>query len=477
MPNKIRSLADDEVELVSHNHPNKLFCQICHVDLTPMTIPQRENHYEEHFSDEPHASGSVSSGSAAGKESKHTSRSPAKFPSKIRIKTPSNFIKPSHDKQNIFWHSSQDSNPPPNFSPGLISVLRRALTRSHDKGATERAWLAFEKAVHICGEYWDMMWGCGYRNYLMACAALMDQQTQPLYFPLLDAPAPPGLRNLQILVERAWKDNYDQDGARQFKYRLVDTCEWIGAGELYVAFTYRGIPAQLVDFALPRGIEPLLQWILDYFSGSNSHRKATTVSEALRGARPVIVTDKLPIILQHQGHSRTIVGCEQVKGGAINLLTFDPARHVPQNIRRAGLIHHNPSGSGGSTSRPTKALHRVMHPVKTMKAHKRKSPDLQGGPSKRRHGPNGAARHDQDVIVLTNEDDAIDGQFESRGGPNPGVSEEPEPEEVLKIFRVDLKQLSKKKKFQILWFPLEEPLSEQEKRRRSEVTSEHIEPL
>lgn len=111
------------------------------------------------------------------------------------------------------------------YRTGLISVLKRALTRSHDKGATDRAWLAFEKAVYIQGEFWDKTWGCGYvsrlayrffglcdpihryRNYLIACAALMDQQTQPLYFPLLDAPAPPGIRNLQILVERAWKDS------------------------------------------------------------------------------------------------------------------------------------------------------------------------------------------------------------------------------------------------------------------------------
>lgn len=40
----------------------------------------------------------------------------------------------------------------------------------------------------------------------MACAALMDQQIQPMYFPLLDTPSTPGVRNLQILIERAWRD-------------------------------------------------------------------------------------------------------------------------------------------------------------------------------------------------------------------------------------------------------------------------------
>jgi hypothetical protein len=45
-----------------------------------------------------------------------------------------------------------------------------------------------------------------YRNYEMACAALMDQTEQPLYFPLLDSPIPPGVRNLQRWVEAAWND-------------------------------------------------------------------------------------------------------------------------------------------------------------------------------------------------------------------------------------------------------------------------------
>lgn len=33
----------------------------------------------------------------------------------------------------------------------------------------------------------------------------MDQQFQTLYFPLLDDPSPPGVRNLQRWLEDAWK--------------------------------------------------------------------------------------------------------------------------------------------------------------------------------------------------------------------------------------------------------------------------------
>ena len=39
----------------------------------------------------------------------------------------------------------------------------------------------------------------------MTCAALMDQQSQTIYFPHLDDPFPPGVRNLQRWLEDAWE--------------------------------------------------------------------------------------------------------------------------------------------------------------------------------------------------------------------------------------------------------------------------------
>lgn len=43
-----------------------------------------------------------------------------------------------------------------------------------------------------------------YRNFLMLCTGLFEQQIQPLYFPLLDASPPPSVRNLQSWVKSAW---------------------------------------------------------------------------------------------------------------------------------------------------------------------------------------------------------------------------------------------------------------------------------
>lgn len=65
----------------------------------------------------------------------------------------------------------------------------------------------------------------------------------------------------------------------------------------------------------------LTQWIVNYFSDST---KPATVNDALKGATPVIITDRTPIILQNEGHSRTIIGFQRLKNNNVDLLMFDP---------------------------------------------------------------------------------------------------------------------------------------------------------
>lgn len=57
----------------------------------------------------------------------------------------------------------------------------------------------------------------------MACTALMDQPVQPMYFPLLDDPFSPGVRNLQRTIEAAWKDgtSYCMSSSRLLPFVFV----------------------------------------------------------------------------------------------------------------------------------------------------------------------------------------------------------------------------------------------------------------
>lgn len=40
------------------------------------------------------------------------------------------------------------------------------------------------------------------------------------------------------------------------------------------------------------------------------------------------MTEFMPVVLQHAGHSRTVVGYEVQKDGEYNLLVFDPSKYV-----------------------------------------------------------------------------------------------------------------------------------------------------
>ena len=74
--------------------------------------------------------------------------------------------------------------------------------------------------------------------------------------------------------------------------------------------------------------KPLLEWIRAYFDPA----QPGTGTDAWRGARAVVPTNKMPLILQHDGHSRTVIGYEITKSGQIQLLVFDPAASVAFRI-------------------------------------------------------------------------------------------------------------------------------------------------
>ncbi|KAL0577892.1 hypothetical protein V5O48_004087 [Marasmius crinis-equi] len=335
-------------------------CQICYTDLSSLSTPDRQTHYELHFS-EPAVKASTSTTprqSEPSSSKNDSSLQSHKQKQKRKNKWKSPFEGFKEKVQDVFWYQAMESPPPDNFTPGLIPLLRKALLKSHAQGNTVRAVLCYERTTLINGQMWDIGWGCGYRNFLMACSALMDQQLQPLYFPLLDQPTSPGVRNLQRWIEEAWRNGYDQEGYQQL-HKLVDTNKWIGTSgrrhqpfheiieptsttrpDLCTAFVYRGIPAELADFdAEGDDIRPLTKWIVEYFDkhkGSSSN----TLNEALSGASPVQCVPCMPLVLQNAGHSRLVVGYEMVKGGVINLLIFDPSTRPNKTIRKAALDCH-----------------------------------------------------------------------------------------------------------------------------------------
>ncbi|XP_045064607.1 zinc finger-containing ubiquitin peptidase 1 isoform X2 [Coregonus clupeaformis] len=183
-------------------------------------------------------------------------------------------------------------------------------------------WLSAE-TDHYCSSEGDKGWGCGYRNFQMLLSSL--QRMEP-YTTCLSVPSIP---QVQVLIEGAWREGLDPQGATHFNQRLQGTRAWIGATEIYALCTSLRVSARVLDFHQPTGpgdTHPrLFDWVKQYFSQT-----------ATRGARlppRVVQTTQPPLYLQHQGHSRSIVGVEQKKNGSLCLLLLDPGCS-PGDVRK-----------------------------------------------------------------------------------------------------------------------------------------------
>ncbi|XP_072411482.1 zinc finger-containing ubiquitin peptidase 1 isoform X2 [Chiloscyllium punctatum] len=138
----------------------------------------------------------------------------------------------------------------------------------------------------------------------------------------------PCIPKIQSMIEEAWKDGFDPQGAAHFKNKLQGTRAWIGATEIYSLLTSLRIKCQIVDFHHPTGPSDthprLFEWMWQFYS---SGRDAGLCLQS-----KVIWTSKPPIYLQHQGHSRTIIGIEERKNGTLCLLIFDPGNQEMQKL-------------------------------------------------------------------------------------------------------------------------------------------------
>lgn len=80
---------------------------------------------------------------------------------------------------------------------------------------------------------------------------------------------------------------------------------------------------------LSSGAATVIQWIVNYFDSDTSgiHRiPSTSINDVLGKATPVVASQLMPVILQHRGHSRLIVGYQRDAEGITSLLTFDTGR-------------------------------------------------------------------------------------------------------------------------------------------------------
>lgn len=224
-----------------------------------------------------------------------------------------------------------------------------------------------------------------------------------------------------------------------------------------MAFTFCGIPAQLVEFNLKNqteGIDLVIKWVVDYFTPKETIDKPTNIFESLTNS-PVRITDKMPLILQHDGHSRTIIGYEIDGCGVTNLLMFDPAYRPSSELRSKALADFFESHSEDSS---------VKSPLGPSNLKRKLSGDVQffnkEKSSKIREADNPISSRKEPSMNITF-------PFNQGSSKKDGL----DLYSMLQKFRLDPKRLSKKKQYQILYFPMTAPLTDREKMERKQVTS------
>jgi len=210
----------------------------------------------------------------------------------------------------------------------------------------------------------------------------------------------------------------------------------------------------------------MIDWIVDYFSPPSSI-KQSTVTDVLRGASPVITTDKMPLILQYDGHSQTIIGYEVAKNGDKNLLIFDPSKHPKSSMRRAAIA--GPSSFVWEQSRTNRVLQTVKHPTSNGLSSMRKRPSSpsDSGQNKRCK----SSESDDEVIIVDGSDER------HKTGQRTSVSSGHlqtftfDPTDVVNFFRLNVTKLKRKQDYQILYFFMTDPWSVEERSKRKVVTS------
>ncbi|KAH7341878.1 peptidase family C78-domain-containing protein [Rhizoctonia solani] len=496
-------MSESLVPATNDDDMDYVFCELCREPLQELSLEDRQAHYEGHFNngdgleinelDAQLAASIATQASSPGRGAAAT----ATHLSNQRV------VAPQKPRENVFWHPVCGLPAPRIATPGIIPILGRALGRPGSKGGA----LCSPLVTHYGTELWDLGWGCGYRNFLMACSALAAQDVRPEYRELLmdDICGPPGVRNLQVWIEDAWRRGYDTHGAAELRHHLLGTRKWIGTAELYVAFTSRGIPARLVDFPNNGHAHlALIQWLTVHFMEDSND--LSSGPEESHTTPHVYMSTKMPIVLQHKGHSRTVVGIEFTKSGGTNLLIYDPARRPSAAVRKAGLkLYASGVSSISSNTFPHPQQHRHHgSPTKAKDFFKRvikrrsRSRIDEQVPKRVRGGTAEAddwetlgrgkghklgdptvgdhSHNDPGLSKVTNSSSHADSETKA---PEANINllatlQDLDLGRVLSAFRVTPSQLGKKDQYQILWFPMTSPLTGPERDACKVVRSERV---
>lgn len=208
-------------------------------------------------------------------------------------------------------------------------------------------------------------WSCGFRNTQMMLSALVPLLPPGHSYWSYNAFQEhcveiPSLQHLQQHIEDSWTQGFDPNGAKHYRHHMVGKREWIGAVEVSHVLAFNGVDSTVVQFIKCWESRQLLpRFCLAYFGASSSSMTTLPESNCLychddsgsaRSSRamvqdlllaaekkktatpssvqpcPACQSRRLPLYLQWNGHSVTVVGVERNAQGSYHLLVFDPLK-------------------------------------------------------------------------------------------------------------------------------------------------------
>ncbi|KAL2917506.1 hypothetical protein HK105_202787 [Polyrhizophydium stewartii] len=269
------------------------YCPVCDF---PFELRELEAHVESHF-----GGGGSGSSPTAGKRARRPS-SPSPEPGASERQGHGGAV------QQLSW----------------IRVMTRLFERrmSLANSPTERVTLC-HAGIEFPTRQRRENWACGYRNLQMLLSVALKMPAFAALHATLNGT--PTVEQIQDMLHEAWQAGFDPEGAAQLEHQIRDTRKWIGTTDCAALLSYLGVPLQVYDVHQPSGPQRthprLVDMLLDYFE-----RGEADASRVRHRA------DTLPVYLQHQGHSRIVVGVERLTSGEVNLLIFDPGRPLPERL-------------------------------------------------------------------------------------------------------------------------------------------------
>lgn len=246
---------------------------------------------------------------------------------------------------------------------GLINLLKNCLEREASTSILSGYVDHFQSTRSE-----DMGWGCGWRNIQMVSSHLISERPEAREALFGGSRFVPDIGSLQRWLEVAWQKGFDIPGSNYFNGKIYGSKKWIGTTECAGLLRSFGLRARIVDFdgeggtrkvgqaygPMDRfvirqkmsnsegvdkfrdcnrhksmGFQVLIDWVWSYFSENKPKGSSR---------RSVVVTNKMPLYFQHQGHSRTIIGVQvnHQKNGLknYNLLVLDPG-HSTEALERS----------------------------------------------------------------------------------------------------------------------------------------------